>query len=95
MPARAGPRGWTECASSATRDERPYTQVQRAGERSIERAFRERTTTSLRGAHEIDKAELHGLDTFVRIAPSQINDGQMGFDPLDLAGGVGIGGGAT
>ncbi|WP_341772763.1 hypothetical protein [Burkholderia cenocepacia] len=95
VPAPAGRHRFSERASPAVRDERPDTQIQRAGERPIERAFRERAAAPLCRPREIDEGEVHRLDALVRIAPGQVNDGQMGFDPLDPARGVRIGGGST
>jgi hypothetical protein len=91
LPARAGLQRLAESAAAAARDERPDAEVQRTGERAIERVFRERATAPLRGAHEIDEREAHRLDAFVRVASGQIDDGQMRFDPLDAACGVRIG----
>ncbi|WP_338150103.1 hypothetical protein [Burkholderia multivorans] len=94
-PAPAGRHRCRERASPAVRDERPDTQVQRAGERPIERTLRERAAAPPCRPHEVDEGEVHRLDALVRIASGQINDGQVGFDPLDPARGVGIGGGSA
>ncbi|WP_410724614.1 hypothetical protein [Burkholderia sp. SIMBA_019] len=95
LTAPANPHRRIERASSAACDERPDAQVQRAGKRPIERAFRERTAAAPRSAHEIDERETHRLDALVRVAPRQIDDGQMGFNPLDASRGVRIRGGPT
>ncbi|CAM2175847.1 hypothetical protein BLAT2472_30400 [Burkholderia latens] len=80
-----------EPAPAPACDERPDAEVQRAGERPVERALGERATAPLRGPHEIGEREAHGLDALVRIAAGQVNDGEMGFDPPDASGGMTVG----
>nr|WP_230963610.1 hypothetical protein [Burkholderia territorii] len=92
-PVPSGRHRCGERASPAVRDKRPDTEVQLAGVSPIERALRERAAAPLCGPREIDEGEVHGLDALVRVASGQVNDGQVGFDPLDPARGVRIRGG--
>lgn len=87
---RAGER-----AAPALRDERPHVQVQRIGQRAVERAFGQRATSALRAMRDVEEAELHRLDDLVRIASREIHDRQVRLDPPDLAGGMRIGGRAA
>ncbi|MFX1764991.1 hypothetical protein PWP93_20860 [Paraburkholderia sp. A1RI-2L] len=84
-------RDGAEDAAPAPRDERPYAQIERPGQRAVERALGLRAAAAPREPREIGEVELHRLEKLVSVASSEKYHRQVRLDAPDAARGMRVG----